>query len=35
MGGYPPRMSAPWSEGSFRDGMRTVVPIAFGTEMPP
>jgi hypothetical protein len=28
-------MSAPWSEGPFRDGMRTVVPIAFGTEMPP
>jgi hypothetical protein len=27
-------MSAPWSEGTFRDGMRTVVPIAFGTEMP-
>jgi hypothetical protein len=28
-------MSAPWSEGTFRHGVRTVVPIAFGTEMPP
>jgi hypothetical protein len=28
-------MSAPWPEGTFRDGLGTVVPIAFRTEMPP
>ena len=28
-------MSAPWLAGTFRDGMGTVAPIAFGTEMPP